>query len=374
MRARFEDWVNGLTGDWCVSRQRFFGVPFPLWYPLDADGDVLYDQPIAALEEELPVDPSTDVPDGYDASQRGQPDGFVGDPDVMDTWATSSLTPQIAGHAGEEDELFSEGVPDGRAPAGARHHQDVAVLDGPALAPRLGRAAVGQRGDLRLGARPGPQEDVQVQGQRGHADAPAGGARRRRGALLGGQRTSGHGHGVRPPADEGRSAPGGEAAERVQVRARGSAAAGRPTEIGQLTHPLDRALIARLAAVGADATDSFEAYDYARALERAESFFWWYCDYYLELVKGRRYDPGQSRRPRGERVGEPGAAHVAVGLPAPVRAVPAVRVRGGVVVVAAGLGAPRAVAGRCRADGCCGRRSASATASRTASGSAWRWR
>jgi len=92
MRARFEDWVNGLTGDWCVSRQRFFGVPFPIWYPIDADGNVLYDEPMAALEADLPVDPSTNVPDGYDAAQRGQPGGFAGAPDIMDTWATSSLT------------------------------------------------------------------------------------------------------------------------------------------------------------------------------------------------------------------------------------------------------------------------------------------
>jgi valyl-tRNA synthetase len=59
---------------------------------------------------------------------------------------------------------------------------------------------------------------------------------------------------------------------------------------GELSHPLDRAVIARLATVVADATQSFDDYDYARALERTETFFWWFCDYYLELVKGRRYD------------------------------------------------------------------------------------
>src|ERR1019366_3756758 len=111
MRARFEDWVNGLTGDWCVSRQRFFGVPFPVWYPIDSAGAILHDQPIAASPEQLPVDPSTDVPDGFQASQRGQPNGFAGDPDVMDTGVTSSLTPQIAGQVGEDQELFAKGFP-----------------------------------------------------------------------------------------------------------------------------------------------------------------------------------------------------------------------------------------------------------------------
>ena len=59
MRPRFEDWVNGLNGDWCVSRQRFFGVPFPIWYPIDDSGTILHERPIAASEEQLPVDPST---------------------------------------------------------------------------------------------------------------------------------------------------------------------------------------------------------------------------------------------------------------------------------------------------------------------------
>ena len=111
MRARYEAWVEGLTGDWNISRQRFFGVPFPVWYRLDGSGDVMGDDLLLASEDRLPVDPSTDVPDGFSEDQRGKPGGFVGDPDIMDTWATSSLTPEIAGKWEDDPELFASVYP-----------------------------------------------------------------------------------------------------------------------------------------------------------------------------------------------------------------------------------------------------------------------
>src|SRR4051812_41817401 len=74
MRARYESWVEGLNGDWLVSRQRFFGVPFPVWYPVDENGDPEYDRPLVPDEAALPVDPQSEPPPGYAEEQRGKPD------------------------------------------------------------------------------------------------------------------------------------------------------------------------------------------------------------------------------------------------------------------------------------------------------------
>jgi valyl-tRNA synthetase len=286
MRARLEDWVNGLTGDWCISRQRFFGVPFPLWYPLDQHGAILYDQPLAASEAQLPVDPSTDVPDGYEAEQRGRPGGFVADPDVMDTWATSSLTPQIAGKAGEDAELFGQVFPMDLRP---QAHDII----------RTWLFATVLRSQLEQDVL--PWSDAAISGWVLDPD------RKKMSKSKGNVVTPMHlleeygADAVRYWAANGR--PGTDTAvdpqqmkvgRRLAVKllnASKFALTDLPAAGETLAHPLDRALIARLSTVAAEATASFEGYDYARALERAESFFWWYCDYYVELVKGRRYDP-----------------------------------------------------------------------------------
>ena len=102
MKSRYTHWVEGLNQDWCISRQRFFGVPFPVWYPVNEQNEPQYEAPIFASVVQLPVDPSIDTPEGFDAADRGKSGGFVADPDVMDTWATSSLTPQIVGGWGED--------------------------------------------------------------------------------------------------------------------------------------------------------------------------------------------------------------------------------------------------------------------------------
>ncbi|HEY4452493.1 MAG TPA: valine--tRNA ligase [Solirubrobacteraceae bacterium] len=296
MRARYEDWINGLTGDWCVSRQRFFGVPFPLWYPLDDGGAVLHDQPIAASTEQLPVDPSTDVPDGYTAAQRGQPGGFVGDPDVMDTWATSSLTPQIAAGqpaetAGcdEDRKLFEKVFPMDLRP---QAHDIIRTwLFSTVLRSQLDYDELPWR-DAAISGWVLDPDRKKMSKSKGNVVTPMHLLERYGADAVRYWAANG-----RPGTDTAFDEQQMKVGRRVAVKllnASKFALADLPAAAEALTHPLDRALVARLAGVVEDATRSFEDYDYARALERAESFFWWYCDFYLELVKGRRYDPDPS--------------------------------------------------------------------------------
>jgi valyl-tRNA synthetase len=292
MRARFEDWVNGLTGDWCISRQRYFGVPFPIWYPIDASGAVVHEKPIAARQEQLPVDPSTDVPDGFQVHQRGQPGGFAGDPDVMDTWATSSLTPQIAGQAGEDtltgagESLFRKVFPMDLRP---QAHDIIRTwLFSTILRSHLDEDALPWRNAAISGWVLDPDRK-KMSKSKGNVVTPM--------HLLeefGADAVRYWAANGRPGTDTAFDAQQMKVGRRLAVKllnASKFALVDLPPQGEALTHPLDRALIARLATVVDDATQSFEGYDYARALERAESFFWWYCDFYLELVKGRRYDP-----------------------------------------------------------------------------------
>ncbi len=296
MRARYEDWVNGLNGDWCVSRQRFFGVPFPVWYPLDASGAVLYEQPIGASESQLPVDPSTDVPDGYSSEQRGEPNGFIGDPDVMDTWATSSLTPQIAAAqpaaaaaSGDDGQLFANVFPMDLRP---QAHDIIRTwLFSTILRSQLDYDELPWRNAAISGWVLDPDRK-KMSKSKGNVVTPMhlleefGADAVRYWAVSG-----------RPGADTAFDPKQMKDGRRLAVKllnASKFALADLPPEGESLINPLDRAMIARLLDVVEDATSSFEAYDYARALERVERYFWWHCDYYLELVKGRRYDLGDS--------------------------------------------------------------------------------
>jgi valyl-tRNA synthetase len=293
MRIRYRHWVEGLTGDWLISRQRFFGVAIPLWYPIGDDGVVDYEHPIVPGDDQLPIDPSSETPDGYDESQRGEPGGFMGDPDIMDTWATSSLTPQIVGHWVDDPDFFARVFPMDLRPQGPeiirtwlfattlRSHFEhgtlpwhTATINGWILDPdrkKMSKSVGNVVTPMPLIEEYGP-EAVRYWACNARP-------------------------GVDTAVDFGVMKIGRRLAIKILNASRfalGFTEDDVPSEA--ITEPLDRSMLAGLAGTVAAATEAFEDYDYARALELAERSFWDWTDDFVELVKTRAYDGGEPGR------------------------------------------------------------------------------
>ena len=286
MQARYENWVQGLNGDWCVSRQRFFGVPFPLWYPVREDGTVDYGRPILADEARLPVDPSSEVPPGYTADHRGKPGGFLADPDVMDTWATSSLTPQIAGGWEEDPDLFPRVFPMDLRP---QAHDIIRTwLFSTVLRAHLEHDQL-PWGHAAISGFVVDPDRKKMSKSKGNVITPM--------ALLKEHGSDGVRYwaaGGRPGADTtfdpGQMKVGRRLAIKLLNASKFVLSSASGTESGAIVlESLDRGMLTMLARVVRDATTDLEEYNYTKALERTETFFWFFCDNYLELVKSRRY-------------------------------------------------------------------------------------
>src|SRR4051812_45308458 len=283
MQARLENWINGLNGDWCVSRQRFFGVPFPIWYPVLGDGTLDYAHPIAPPEDRLPIDPSTDVPGGYGADQRGQPGGFSGDPDIMDTWATSSLTPQIAGGWLEDEDLFARVFPMDVRP---QAHDII----------RTWLFSTVLRSQLEFGVNPWKHAAIsgwvldpdrkKMSKSKGNVVTPM--------ALLDEHGSDGVRYwavSARPGTDTAFDPAQMKVGRRLSIKLLNASkfVLASPEPRSDVFEPVDKGLLTMVGRLVREATQDLEDYNYASALQKAESLFWFFCDNYLELVKSRRY-------------------------------------------------------------------------------------
>ena len=324
MRQRFESWVEGLRWDWSISRQRHFGVPLPVWYSRRAgeNGRILVADP-----DQLPVDPTVDLPAGYAADEVER------ESDVMDTWATSSVSPQLVTRTVSEDLGLDPQAHERLFPMSLRpqaheiirtwafytivkalHHQNdvpwrtIAISgwclagDGEKMSKSKGNVVDPIKlldeygtdvvrywtGTSRLGHDTVLSQNTLQQGKRlvnklWNAVKLAHVAFSDAGAMIAA---------TTPKAD---------------------------IASGAVSHPIDLWLLSKLGDTVRRASEAFEAYEYAQALRMIEDFFWrTYCDNYLEIVKRRtRFDGAPNAEQRSALITLAHASDAIIRLLAP---------------------------------------------------------
>lgn len=311
MRLRMEQWIDGLNSDWCISRQRYYGVPFPVWYSkrVGEEGKILLPSP-----DQLPVNPLTDLPQGYSAEE------VTPDADVMDTWATSSISPQINAGAICVDNC-----------------QEPAKAVDPFDRSQSERQTVGEKFNTLFPAdlRPQAHEIIRtwafytVVKSHLHNDSIPWKDLMISGWCLAEDKTKmskSKGNVVTPIAlieEHGTDAVrywaatsklGQDTAFSRDLLKIGKKLVTKlwnatkfasnhldKADDGEVTAPLDRWILTRLSRTISKSTAAFEQYEYADALRATEDFFWNdFCDNYLELVKKRVYDEA-GQHPEGQR-------------------------------------------------------------------------
>jgi valyl-tRNA synthetase len=285
MGVRFRDWTENLQLDWCVSRQRYFGVPIPVWYPLDGDGKPDYEKPIVAPRDRLPLDPTTEAPPGYEEGQRNRPEGFAGEEDIFDTWFTSSLTPQIGSWWELDGDRHAKLFP---ADVRPQSHEIIRTWAFYTIAKaHLHEDEIPWRHAAISGWVLDPDRK-KMSKSHGNVVVPT--------ALLD-QFTA---DGVRYWAacarlgtDTATDAQVFKIGKRLQTKIFNASkfVLSQTAEVQPVSEELDRAFLAGLRELVQRATACFERFNHAQALAETESFFWThFTDTYIELAKMRARD------------------------------------------------------------------------------------
>ncbi|GAB4580804.1 MAG: valine--tRNA ligase [Anaerolineales bacterium] len=297
MGARYHAWVENLSWDWCISRQRYFGVPFPIWYCPKCGETILAD------ESQLPVDPLSDQPPRPCTCGNAN---LLPESDVMDTWATSSMSPQIAGRWLQDPALYAKVYPFSLRPQAheiirtwafdtivkSHFHFDTlpwktVFISGWGLAGE----GMGKISKSRGGGPMPPMEMIETYS----ADA------------------------VRYWAAS--TSPGKDSViseEKIQIGAKlinklwnvavfseRFLTGYRPPTTPPTLTPADRWILAATQRLIRRTTELFDAYEYATAKSETENFFWVFTDNYLEMAKMRLYDSRESSNPGSPGVETP---------------------------------------------------------------------
>jgi len=287
MRMRYRNWTENLQIDWCISRQRFFGVPFPVWYPVTAAGETDFSRPIVPEASTLPVDPTTDVPPGMNEAQRNQPGGFRADGDVFDTWFTSSLSPQIASRWMDEPERHARLFPMDLRPQSHEIIRTWAFYT--IVKAQLHEGTIPWRHVAISGWVLDPDRK-KMSKSKGNVTTPV--------HLLeqyGADAVRYWSLSARLGADTAFDEKVLKVGRRLVVKLFNASkfVLSQSAAPGPVTHPLDLAFLVRLRETVEAATAELQSFEYAAALDVAERFFWSrFTDAYVEIVKARARSEG----------------------------------------------------------------------------------
>ena len=332
MRQRYRNWTENLQLDWCVSRQRYFGVPFPVWYAVKDNGETDFERPLLALPETLPVDPTSDAPPGFAEAQRDLPGGFRAETDVFDTWFTSSLTPQIASGWTDKPARHAKLFPMDLRPQSHEIIRTWAFYT--IVKAHLHEGEIPWRNVAISGWVLDPDRK-KMSKSKGNVITPM--------HLLdqyGADAVRYWSLAARLGTDTAFDEKVLKVGRRLAVKLFNASkfALGQEGPDGPVTRELDLSFLSRLRETVTRASLAMEAYEYQAALEASERFFWsGFTDTYMEMVKARcraEDDP----EGRGFGPGHPAAR--AAHLPAPLRPLPALRDGGGLVVELRERGVP----------------------------------